>query len=268
MALSWSWFAPDFLWEGKCRNDVMAKRRSIITMKFCNINFNISNKKELFEKTDQKTKCIITVNAQIIVYANENPRLMKFIDKNYATMDGEVPLKVSKIINPNFRNVIKLSGSDIVYDFCDYAQKNNMKIFFLGGKENSVKKAIANVKKNYAIQADGFSPDFENYPFSNNFTKSCQEHIKKFRPDILFVGFGAKKQEYFMEDNQSFLDECGVKYAIGSGGTVDFVAGNIKRAPKWISKIGLEGMYRFFQEISIERAKRIIVSFRFFKYIK
>jgi len=245
-----------------------SKEESIIAMRFCNIDFNITNRKELFEKAGNRTKCIITVNAQIIVYANENPRLMKFISKNYATMDGEVPLKVAKILNPNFRNVIKLSGSDIVYDFCDYAQKNNMKIFFLGGKEDSVKKAIVNVKKKYAIQVDGFSPDFENYPFSNSFTKNCQKHIEKFRPDILFVGFGAKKQEYFMEDNQRFLDECDVKYAIGSGGTVDFVAGNIKRAPRWISKIGLEGVYRFFQEISVERARRIIVSFRFFKYIR
>lgn len=237
-------------------------------MRFCNIDFNITNRKELFEKAGNRTKCIITVNAQIIVYANENPRLMKFISKNYATMDGEVPLKVAKIASPNFRNVIKLSGSDIVYDFCDYAKKNNLKIFFLGGKESSVKKAIVNVRKKYAISADGFSPDFEEYPFSDNFTKSCQERIKKFSPDILFVGLGAKKQEFFMEDNQSFFNECGIKYAIGSGGTVDFVAGNIKRAPSWISKIGLEGVYRFFHEISVERARRIIVSFRFFKYIR
>ena len=81
------------------------------------------------------------------------------------------------------------------------------------------------------------------------------------------MGFGAKKQEYFMEDNQRFLNECDVKYAIGSGGTVDFVAGNIKRAPRWISKIGLEGVYRFFQEISVERARRILISFKFFRYI-
>ncbi len=257
-----------FLWVGSGGDDVIAKKGSIAAVRFCNIIFNITNRKDLFEKEDKRTKCIITVNAQIIVYANENRRLMEFINKNYVTMDGEIPLKVAKIVNPNFRNVIKLSGSDIVYDFCDYAKKNNLKIFFLGGKESSVKKAISNVRKKYAIQVNGFSPDFEDYPFSNNFTKSCQEHIKKFRPDILFIGFGAKKQEYFMEDNQDFLDKCGVKYAIGSGGTVDFVAGTIRRAPGWISKIGLEGVYRFFQEISIERAKRIIESFRFFKYIK
>lgn len=236
-------------------------------MRFCNLEINITNKEELFQSLEKKTKCIITLNAQIIVMANENHRLLDFINRNYATLDGEIPLKVAKILNPDFRKVIKLSGSDIVYDFCDYAKKNNLKIFFLGGKKNSVKCAVENVRKKYDIQVDGFSPDFEDYPFSSKFIGECQNSISKFEPDILFVGFGAGKQEYFIEDNQHFLEECKVKYVIGSGGTVDFVSGSIKRAPKWISKIGLEGFYRFFQEVSIARAKRILISFKFFKYI-
>ena len=236
-------------------------------MKFCNIDINLTNKEELFQNLNGKIKCIVTLNAQIIVLANENERLLEFINRNYATIDGEIPLKVAKILDPNFKNVIKLSGSDIVYDFCDYAKKNNLKVFFLGGKENSVRNAVKNVKEKYSIQVAGFSPEFENYPFSDSFIKECQNSIKEFEPDILFVGFGAGKQEYFIEDNQHFLEECKVKYVIGSGGTVDFVSGSIKRAPKWISKIGLEGFYRFFQEVSIARAKRILISFKFFKYI-
>lgn len=236
-------------------------------MRFCNIDINITNKKELFQNIDGRTKCIVTLNAQIIVLANEHNRLLNFINNNYVTLDGEVPLKVAKILNSDFRNVSKLSGSDIVYDFCDYAKSNNLKIFFLGGKESSVRNAVENVRKEYKIQVEGFSPQFEDYPFSEAFIDECQNQIREFKPDILFVGFGAGKQEYFIEDNQKFLEECKVQYVIGSGGTVDFVSGRIKRAPKWISKIGLEGLYRFFQEVSVARAKRIFISMKFFKYI-
>ncbi len=236
-------------------------------MKFCNININLKNKEELLQNLNGKIKCIITLNAQIIVLANENPRLLNFINRNYVTLDGEIPLKVAKILDPDFRDVIKLSGSDIVYDFCDFAKENNLKIFFLGGREKSVRNAVENVEKKYSIQVAGFSPEFENYPFTDRFTEECQSRIKEFKPDILFVGFGAGKQEYFIEDNLDFLEACKVQYVIGSGGTVDFVSGSIKRAPKWISKIGLEGFYRFFQEVSIARAQRILISFKFFKYI-
>ena len=236
-------------------------------MEFCNLNINLTNKKELFEIDKKKTKCIVTLNAQIIYLSNTIEDLYYFVNDNYATIDGQVPLKIARLKNRKFKKVQKLSGSEIVYDFCEYAKKNNLKLFFLGGKEESNKKAVENVKEKYGIEVDGFSPEYENYPFSKKFVDSCKKHIEKFKPDIIFVGFGAPKQEFFMRDNLDFLTKCGVKYAIGSGGTVDFVAGTIKRAPKWISKLGLEGGYRLLKEFNKARWKRLVVSFKFFKFV-
>ena len=70
-----------------------------------------------------------------------------------------------------------------------------------------------------------------------------------------------------MRDNISRMKKCGIKYAVGSGGTVDFVSGKVKRAPKFISKIGLEGVYRLCKEFNKTRFKRLINSFGFLKYI-
>lgn len=237
-------------------------------MKFCNLEINLKNKNELFEIDKKKTKCIVTLNAQIITLANTNKELFEFINNNYATIDGQVPLKMGKLTQrKNFKNVEKLSGSEIVYDFCDYCKKKKMKLFFLGGKEDSNKQAVINVKEKYGIDVAGFSPEYENYPFSEKFVESCFKELEKFKPDVVFVGFGAPKQEFFMRDNIDRLKKCGVKYAIGSGGTVDFVSGKINRAPKIMSKLGLEGFYRLFKEFNKSRIKRITYSFKFFKYI-
>jgi N-acetylglucosaminyldiphosphoundecaprenol N-acetyl-beta-D-mannosaminyltransferase len=164
----------------------------------------------------------------------------------------------------NFR---KLAGSDIVYDFCGFAQRKNYKIFFLGGSKEANKNAVHIIEEHYNIAIDGFSPDFEDYPFSDIFNDSCINAIKKFKPEILFVGFGSPKQEYWADDNMEILSEIGVKYIIGCGGTFNFVANNIRRAPVFIQKIGLEGIYRFLQEPNKLRYKRLIDSFKFFKYI-
>lgn len=236
-------------------------------MEYCNLNINLTNKKELFEIDKTKPKCIVTLNAQIICLANTNKELNEFVNSNYATIDGEIPLKFAKLFKRGFRKVEKLSGSEIIYDFCDFAKKNKMKLFFLGGMEDSNKKAVQNIKKDYGIQVDGFSPEYENYPFSDKFIESCFKHLEKFKPDIVFVGFGAPKQEFFMRDHMDRLKKCGVKFAVGSGGTVDFVSGKVKRAPKWIVKIGFEGLYRLFQEFNKARLKRLTNSFKFFKYI-
>ena len=237
-------------------------------MEYCNLNINLTNKEELFTIDKKKPKCIVTLNAQIICLANENKELFDFVNNNYATIDGQIPLKVAKLTkHKEFKNVVKLSGSEIVYDFCELAKKKKMKLFFLGGMEESNKKAVERVKKDYGIEVAGFSPEYENYPFSKKFVDSCFKELEKFKPDIVFVGFGAPKQEYFMRDNMDRLHKCGVKFAIGSGGTVDFVSGKVKRAPKWIVKIGLEGVYRLFKEFNKARFKRLMNSFRFFRYV-
>ena len=237
-------------------------------MKYCNLNINLTNKKELFEIIQGKPKCIVTLNAQIICLANTNKELFEFVNSNYATIDGEIPLKCAKIFKrKEFKNIEKLSGSEIIYDFCEFAKKKKMKLFFLGGMEESNKAAVERVKKDYKIEVAGFSPEYENYPFSKKFVDSCFREMEKFRPDIVFIGFGAPKQEFFMRDNMDRLTKCGVKFAIGSGGTVDFVSGKIKRAPKLVAKFGFEGLYRLFQEFNKARFKRLMNSFKFFKYI-
>ena len=236
-------------------------------MKFCNIEFNILNKDELFNRFDKETKCIATVNAQFIVLANTDKRYMEYINSHYATFDGEIPLKEAKRRYAEFKNAEKLPGSEIIYDFCQYAKENSLKMFFLGGYEDSNKNAVKIVKERYGIEIDGYSPPYEKYPFSDNFIENCMKRIIEFKPDIIFVGFGAPKQEWFIEEQFNKLNEIGVKYIIGSGGTFEFVSGKIKRAPTWISKIGLESIYRLLQELGIARLKRIVYSFKFYKYI-
>ncbi len=235
---------------------------------FCNLTFNILHKRDLFIRADDELKCILPVNAQVIVLANTNERFLHFINSNYATFDGEIPLKTARVSNAYFKDAEKLSGSEIVYDFAQFAKENDLKLFFLGGKADSNAEAVLNIRNAYGVKIDGFSPDFEEYPFSEKFVLSCREKIRAFKPDILFVGFGAPKQEYFIEDNFDFLKSCGVKYALGSGGTFEFVSGKIVRAPRWIQRAGLESLFRFCKEISWMRFRRILYSCKFYRYVK
>ena len=235
---------------------------------FCNINFNITNRNALFLHSDKnRTKLIIPVNAKLIVDANTSKRFFELLNNNYVTFDGQIPYLIAKLFNRKYKDVIKLAGSDIVFDFSGLAQKNGYKIFFLGGKEKSNKLAVSNIKEQYNILIEGYSPAFEDYPFSDKFNLSCMEKIADFSPEILFVGFGAPKQEYWLSDHIETLYKIGVKYAIGCGGTFDFLSQEIKRAPVFIQKMGLEGLYRLYQEPNKIRYKRLINSLKFIKYI-
>ena len=75
--------------------------------------------------------------------------------------------------------------------------------------------------------------------------KRIQSMISKAKPDLLIVCFGCPKQEKFIYENYKKYDAT---VSICAGATVDFLAGNVSRAPKWMSDCGLEWFYRFLQE--------------------
>ncbi len=237
-----------------------------MNIKFANLNFNGLTKNIVLKK-EKYLKVIIPTNAELIVKAQNDSRFQNIVNNNFATFDGQVPYFLAK--NKNKQKYFeKISGSDLIYDFCKLAKKNNYKIFLLGGYEDSNTLSIKKIKEQYNIQIDGYSPPYEPYPFSKANNNKILQKIKNFQPDILFVGFGAIKQEFWIDDNKNILEDAGIKWIIGSGGTFEFVAGKIKRAPKFIQKIGFEGIWRFVSEPKWFRLKRLLISLKIFIYAR
>lgn len=75
------------------------------------------------------------------------------------------------------------------------------------------------------------------------------------------------KQEFWIIEHRKILEQMGIKWVVGSGGTFEFVADKIKRSPRIIQKIGLEGLWRLISEPKWFRVKRLLVSLLIFKYI-
>ena len=234
-------------------------------IKFANLYF-MGLKKEEILKEENFLKFIVTVNSEFIIKGNNDDKFKHIINDNYSTFDGQVPYFLAKNKNKNI-DFEKVSGSDLIYDFCEMAQINNKRVFLLGGYEKSNKKAVIKLKELYSIEIEGYSPTYKPYPFPEQHNQTILEHINSFKPDILFVGFGAVKQEYWISEHKEELEKIGVKWVVGSGGTFEFVAGTIARAPVWIQKIGFEGIYRILQEPNLLRVKRLLLSLKVFRYV-
>lgn len=225
----------------------------------CNCIWDLLNKKEF-------GNILVTVNSEAIVRSQTDLKLAKIIAENYASIDGQIPLWLFKFRYPN-SPIIKISGSDVIYPLCEWAADNSKKVFLLGGKSDSNIKAIEKLRNLFPnLKIDGYSPEYAPYPFDMILNHEILSEIKSFSPYILFVGFGMGKQEYWAYDNIQVLKSIGIKLIIGCGGTFEFVSGNIKRAPKLIQRIGMEGVYRLFQEFKWFRFKRLLMSFGIFYY--
>lgn len=158
--------------------------------------------------------------------------------------DGKPLIWISKWYKTPIKE--KISGSDLFPRVCQLAANKNYTMYFLGAAEGVADTAARNLMKKYpGLNIVGtYSPPF-------GFEKNEQEmnkiktQIQDVHPDILIVGLGCPKQEKFMYYH---CKELGVPISFGLGASIDFEAGNIKRAPKWMSNHGLEWLYRFSKE--------------------
>lgn len=233
-------------------------------MKICGIDINCPTLTELF---GQKEACmVVTVNAEAIVRSQHDVRLREIINQSVTTIDGQMPLWLYKLAHSH-EKIEKISGSDLIYVVAEWARKERKRIFLLGGKETSNRQAVERLRANYeGLQVSGFSPQWHPYPFPESIDNDILSRIVSAKPHILFVGFGMGKQEFWEYDHFEWLKAEGVEMMIGCGGTFEFVSGQIKRAPKLVQNMGLEGFYRLGQEFKWFRIKRLLVSFKIYYY--
>lgn len=216
-------------------------------MNTCIDNLTMSETLNEIDKLIQKKICsyVVTPNVDHIVRLEKDEELQK-VYKNASLIltDGKPLIWISKSYKTPIKE--KISGSDLFPKVCELAANKNYTMYLLGAAEGVADTAAKNLMKKYpGLNVVGtYSPPF-------GFEKNEQEMIKiktqiqEVHPDILIVGLGCPKQEKFMYYH---CKELGVPISFGLGASIDFEAGNIKRAPKWMSNHGLEWLYRFSKE--------------------
>lgn len=219
-------------------------------IKFMNTDIDNLTMAETLNEIDkliQKKNCsyVVTPNVDHIVRLEKDEELQK-VYKNASLIltDGKPLIWISKWYKTPIKE--KISGSDLFPRVCQLAANKNYTMYLLGAAEGVADTAARNLMKKYpGLNIVGtYSPPF-------GFEKNEQEmnkiktQIQDVHPDILIVGLGCPKQEKFMYYN---CKELGVPISFGLGASIDFEAGNIKRAPKWMSNHGLEWLYRFLKE--------------------
>ena len=219
-------------------------------IKFMNTDIDNLTMAETLNEIDkliQKKNCsyVVTPNVDHIVRLEKDEELQK-VYKNASLIltDGKPLIWISKWYKTPIKE--KISGSDLFPRVCQLAANKNYTMYLLGAAEGVADTAARNLMKKYpGLNIVGtYSPPF-------GFEKNEQEmnkiktKIQAVHPDILIVGLGCPKQEKFMYYH---CKELGVPISFGLGASIDFEAGNIKRAPKWMSNHGLEWLYRFSKE--------------------
>jgi len=203
---------------------------------------------QLLSSSSFQLRQIVTVNSEIFVYAHENAAFQTILNQTINTIDGRILQLLCSLFYAG-RNLEKLSGSDFIYDLADHAMKHGERLFLLGAEEACNRKAVQILKARCSgLLIEGYAPAFCSSIHHQEWNDAILKRIARFRPAHLVVCFGPVKQEMWVAQNADSLLRLGVRCAYGMGGTLDFVSGTKRRAPKWVQTAGAEWLFRLISE--------------------
>ena len=197
---------------------------------------------------------IVTPNPEIIVACQEDHELKDIINSAALRVpDGISMVVVSKILGRPLKE--RVSGIDLMLKIVEMSAKYGYKIFLLGSAPGIADEAAAKLIESYpGINIVGTQDGY----FKPGDDLKIIEKIKNTKPDILFVGLGAGRQERWLNHHLKALN---VAVSMVIGGSLDVISGRKKRAPIWVRALYIEWLYRLITEPN--RWKRQIALPRF-----
>lgn len=219
-------------------------------MKFLNTQVDNLTMSEAIAETDRlirerKHSYVVTPNMDHIVLMEKDELFKEIYDNaDLILTDGKPLLWIAKKQGTPIKE--KISGSDFFPEMCKLAAKNGFRIYILGAAEGVAAKAAENLRMKYErLQIVGtYSPPI-GFEKDNEEVRNIIKKINDSEADILAVALGSPKGEKFI---YSIREKISAALSISIGATIDFEAGNVRRAPKWMSNIGLEWLFRITQD--------------------
>jgi N-acetylglucosaminyldiphosphoundecaprenol N-acetyl-beta-D-mannosaminyltransferase len=160
--------------------------------------------------------------------------------------DGAPVLWLSRLSNRQSPLTERVAGSDLFWELARASTEHGLRLFFLGGRPGAAERAAEAVKSRHpgAAICGTYCPPHETFETTEEQSKIV-DTVRAASPHVLLVAFGAPKQEKWIRRHREAL---GVPVSIGVGGSLEMAGGNVRRAPVWMRRTGLEWAFRFVQE--------------------
>jgi len=219
------------------------KRKPVINMAV-NITSLVqaTNKIEVWAKARISSYvCVSNVHMCMEVY--DNPNFAKVVNSADKVIPDGKPVALGlKLLGCSEAEQVR--GADITLSLCELAAIQGLVIGLYGGTEQALsdfKKFLIATYPNIHISC-AISPPFR--ALSEQEDHAIIEQINQAKVQILFVGLGCPKQEYWMAEHKGQINAV----MLGVGAVFDFLSGNKKEAPRWVQAIGMEWFFRLCSE--------------------
>ena len=183
----------------------------------------------------------VVVNASKFVMMRQDNRLARAIRScDLVNADGQSVVWASRFTGTPLPE--RVTGIDLMLELLRQSSNQGYRVYFLGAHKETVAKVVDSCQSKFSgLQVAGWHSGY----FDASEEQLILADIRSTQPHILFVALGSPYQEYWLESHQAELD---VPFSMGVGGSFDVLAGELRRAPLWMQKRGLEWLFRLLQE--------------------
>lgn len=199
---------------------------------------------------------ITLTNPHSVLLCHRNKRMKRATARAGLTLpDGTGIILAARLLG--YPHSGRLDGPSLMLHICDLGRKYGYRHFFYGGVENVADRLAERLCKLYpGLKVAGtYCPPFR--PVTDEEDQHAVQMINETRPDIVWIGLGAPKQERWMAAHVKRIQAPAM---IGVGAAFDFHSENVKWSPAWIRKLGMEWAYRLAQNPSRMWRRNVIDS--------
>lgn len=194
------------------------------------------------------SRVIVTPNAEFLLDARRNSGFMDLLNKADLAVVDSVSLQYAAAALSDWRLVNRIPGVDLLDRICGTAAHHHARVLLLGGEQGVAEASAQRLRQRYeALDIVAFDPGRILWQEKRLMIDDCfVEEINALAPAIVAVGLGQYKQEQLIEQVRG---QCpSVRIWIGVGGALDMISGFKRRAPGWMSRVGLEWLWRLWIE--------------------
>jgi N-acetylglucosaminyldiphosphoundecaprenol N-acetyl-beta-D-mannosaminyltransferase len=187
---------------------------------------------------------VATANVDFVINAIRDRSLQEMLCScDLVVPDGMPIVWASRLMGAKLKE--RVSGVDLIPRLAELASKRSYGIYFLGASERSSRRAAEALKQRFPdLRIVGrYSPPVTSLAEMDH--EGILRRIEEAQPDVLLVAMGHPKQERWLAMHRHRLK---VPVCMGVGASLDFLAGEVSRAPLWMQSAGLEWLYRATQE--------------------
>lgn len=181
----------------------------------------------------------------VYIFHHDAKMRQYYAEAEYVHVDGMALILLGRCLGAALSRIHRVTYVDWLMPLVAEAERFNWRIFYLGSKpgtaEKGAKVLIDRFPNLKIATADGY---FDSRPESSE-NRRIVNAINAFQPNILFVGMGMPRQEYWILDNFSSLS---VNVVLPSGATMDYLTGTIPTPPRWAGQFGIEWLVRLLSE--------------------